>query len=806
MNGVTRATLVLSTSALLAAGSCIVAQHSSETKTQAAAKHKGPVAARTEPPPKDKLMVWDGDKNTGGKPWADCSKKDAGCKSVVQPGAAEGRLGGGLKFHVEGPDWAGFGWNWHGFYPDNAGTDITKYKSLSFWIRVDAKNDAKAPDLSSLKVTLSGSGHDKKESADVTIGDYTDDLLDGQWHEIVIPLGEFMKDKGKDFDPTTAWEFRIGTWASTPRDFDIYVDEIGFDNRAPAAWTSLPEKREARGPSKERKQVSIKVDLGAAGQTISPYIYGVSFGDQEMLQEMGVTTRRVGGNENSPYDWKTGFTSLGHDWYFENRKSPETPHPAQNRWAQAFPLDKKFGLESYLTLPAMGWVAKDDKSFGFPKSAFPDQAEFAGDRPGAGTGKRVVKDEQGKVVMGNDGKPKTEEIWLKPGESYNGKKVSVEEQTDLLKYSIEKSGFKRAKDGGIKFIALDNEPMIWHTSHRDMITFAMGYEDYWDHMLPYAERLKQIDADVQLAAPAEWGWTNYFYCAKDAQWVKFQNRDKWDRDRLPEFAVKHKKTPFLKWWLRKVAEYKRQNGKNLVDITDVHIYPNMYTLDKPKDQQINVPAVMDFRLESTRSLWDPEYRTRDTWMGDETGGKLAVIRLIKGWIQEENPGMKFSIGEYEWSGWDGGYDVSGAVAEVEVLRIFAKEGVDMAYYWANPRKNSPVFFAFKLLRNPDGKHTAIGDVLVSSTSDAPHDVEAMITKSSKDPKRLSFVLLNKRTGQGAHVKLALGRALPAQEVQPYEFSSANEKAIGELPKRKFSGDAIEVDLAPMSLVRFDAHL
>ncbi len=75
--------------------------------------------------------------------------------------------------------------------------------------------------------------------------------------------------------------------------------------------------------------------------------------------------------------------------------------------------------------------------------------------------------------------------------------------------------------------------------------------------------------------------------------------------------------------------------------------------------------------------------------------------LIEGWIDEGNPRMKFSVGEYEWSGWDGGHDISGSVAQVEVLRVFAQEGVDMAYYWANPRKNSPVFFAFKMLRNPE---------------------------------------------------------------------------------------------------------
>ncbi len=101
---------------------------------------------------------------------------------------------------------------------------------------------------------------------------------------------------------------------------------------------------------------------------------------------MGVTTRRIGGNENSPYDWKTGFTSLGHDWFFQESEGPRDAAPGQNRWAMAFPVDKKWGIASYLTLPAMGWVAKDATSFGFPRKGVPESERVCRRSPGrAGT-------------------------------------------------------------------------------------------------------------------------------------------------------------------------------------------------------------------------------------------------------------------------------------------------------------------------------------------------------------------------------------------------------------------------------------
>jgi hypothetical protein len=556
------------------------------------------------------------------------------------------------------------------------------------------------------------------------------------------------------------------------------------------AQKSLPPRVQAAPGA----AVSVRVELAAPGVSISPLIYGVSLGDQALLARAGVTTRRVGGNENSPYDWQTGFTSLGHDWFFQNRKQPDTPHPEQNRWALAFRADQQFGLASYLTLPSMGWVAKDDTSFGFPRSIYPDQLEFARDRTDAGTG----------FVPGADGKAR--EIVLAPGTSHNGKRVSPEQQTELLKYSVEQSGFGRAADGGIQFVCLDNEPMLWDASHRDLITTHLGYQDYWNHMLPYAERLKAIDPGVLLAAPALWGWTAYFYSAKDAHWVKTQNHGFWDRERLPEYALKHGKTPFLAWWLGKVGEYRRQHGKALFDIVDIHTYPQMAMLARPREQQQNVPEVMEFRLESLRSLWDPDYRTTETWMGDETGGKLAILRLVKTWIAEHAPGMKLAIGEYDWSGPDGGFDVSGAIAQIAILHVFARERVDMAYYWATPRPKSPVLLAFELLRNPDGQHTAIGDELVAASSSHPRDVEAFVTRRSADRSRLSLVLLNLRARQSARVRVELGAKLAVQTARCFELAQRDSLGIRELPPRSLSGSAIDVELAPMSAQRCDVRL
>ena len=58
-----------------------------------------------------------------------------------------------VHFHGEGSKWIGMGWNWFGWWPKDAGTDISAYDTLQFSIRVvaDAKN---APQPAGMTVAL----------------------------------------------------------------------------------------------------------------------------------------------------------------------------------------------------------------------------------------------------------------------------------------------------------------------------------------------------------------------------------------------------------------------------------------------------------------------------------------------------------------------------------------------------------------------------------------------------------------------------------------------------------------------------
>jgi hypothetical protein len=142
------------------------------------------------------------------------------------------------------------------------------------------------------------------------------------------------------------------------------------------------------------------------------------------------------------------------------------------------------------------------------------------------------------------------------------------------------------------------------------------------------------------------------------------------------------------------------------------------------------------------------------------------------------------------------------VAQAETFAAFARMQLAYAFYWADPRKHSPGYFAFKMFRNPDGKRSAVGNQF--SVADVS-DTDSVGVYVYKDPSRkvASLIITNKRAKVGARVAVDVGTALTAQKATRYEYSAANPKAIGELPPLDVSGKTVNVTIAPMSIVRID---
>ena len=120
------------------------------------------------------------------------------------------------------------GWNLFGWYPENAGVDLTPYSHLTFQIRVQAKSPQDAPEPGAVGVLL-GCSANKNDSATVPIEKYMKGFTDGKWHKVSFPISALTKGAGAKFDLGSFWEFRISTWSGSPRNFDIYFDDLAAE-------------------------------------------------------------------------------------------------------------------------------------------------------------------------------------------------------------------------------------------------------------------------------------------------------------------------------------------------------------------------------------------------------------------------------------------------------------------------------------------------------------------------------------------------------------------------------------------------
>ncbi|MBV9468532.1 MAG: hypothetical protein JOZ57_04755, partial [Abitibacteriaceae bacterium] len=110
----------------------------------------------------DKKIVWDGDTVAGGKGWLN-PEKPANSFSPQTGEAHNGKVA--LGFHAEGSGFIGSGWNWFGWFPADAGTDVTPYHNLSFWVKINGQSK---PQTVTVQLVSVGDNTKPTKAADLT--------------------------------------------------------------------------------------------------------------------------------------------------------------------------------------------------------------------------------------------------------------------------------------------------------------------------------------------------------------------------------------------------------------------------------------------------------------------------------------------------------------------------------------------------------------------------------------------------------------------------------------------------------------
>jgi hypothetical protein len=554
-------------------------------------------------------------------------------------------------------------------------------------------------------------------------------------------------------DAGDGWTEAWVSWARlNPRNRPIDRLVISASKQVDPEWVALDKvvltKRE--GPAREapERDAAVAIECEQPTEPISPLIYGIA----SKAWESGGTAFRIGGNPTTRLNWELGTWNAGSDWFFENASGSS---PVWDTVSEAVAHHAKTAV----TVPMLGWVAKDGTSVGFPSAKFPQQKAHDPQRPEAGNG------------IAPDGSE------LRPGAP---SETSVPAPPETIAKWI---ATLREKDTarGVAMYILDNEPSLWSDTHRDVHPEPVGQDELLERTVRYASAIRRADPEALIAGPAEWGWTGYFYSGKDRELgVKLR----------PDRRA-HGDLPLLVWYLQKLAEYEKAKGVKLLDVLDVHYYPQAERIYGANARTDREGAAL--RVRSTRSLWDPGY-TDESWIHEP----VRLIPRLREWVEQNHPGLKLSLGEWSFGG-DG--HISGALATAEALGRFGQHGLYSAFYWDGPKPNTATFWAFRAFRDFDG---AGGHFLDLSLKTREAENLSLFASRDADGTHVVAVLVNRDPTYALRARVAMSTCGKVVKRRAFTYAGA-PGGLTEEPPAVIPGDLVEL-VPPYSIRVVDLAL
>jgi PKD repeat protein len=510
--------------------------------------------------------------------------------------------------------------------------------------------------------------------------------------------------------------------------------------------------------------VTINVDANANRRAINPNIYGVAHATSTQLADLNSPLNRNGGNNTTRYNWQLNADNRANDWYFES--IPEPSAVAGGRGDTFIADARAANAQAMLTIPMIDWIAKLGAnraklaSFSIAKYG----AQTGNDWqwfPDAGNGVRT----NGQYVTGND--PNDANV---PSDSSY--------QQGWVQHLVNRWGTNA--NGGLRYYILDNEPSIWHSTHRDVHPVGATMDEIKNKMIDYAGKIKSADSSAVVVGPEEWGWSGYILSGYDQQYGSLHG---WSF--MPDRS-NHGGWDYLPWLLDQLRQNNQATGKRLLDIFTVHYYPQggEFGNDVSSSMQLR-------RNRSTRSLWDPNY-VDETWIND----RVQLVPRLKTWVNAYYPGTLTGVTEYNWGAES---HINGATAQADILGIFGREGLDMAARWTTPDAGTPTYKAMKLYRNYDGNRSTFGDTSVAASGPNPDNVSVFAAERSADGT-LTVMVISKYLSGNTPATINLANFPHDGIAQVWQLTSTN--AITRLANISVTTNSFTATLPAQSITLF----
>jgi hypothetical protein len=453
------------------------------------------------------------------------------------------------------------------------------------------------------------------------------------------------------------------------------------------------------------------VDASSGRTTISRAIYGVAFAE---AKSVGVATiQRFGGDCSSLYNWKADAFNCGSDYIFANQPLIGFGYPPYNLsgipagmsgadWLVTF--DRQHGVDTLLTVPMIGWVAKDSTS--------------VGDSTGASPTKDALQ-------------------------------VDASFMRDWITHLV--SAFGGASAGGVRFYQLDNEVDNWSGMHPDVHPQAADSAEVLASIESYGAAIKAVDPDAYVLVYGPALPASLLYSPADFKKIGS------DQPFVPP-ALDARTNNFSTWLLEQLAAYEAQHGARVFDCLDMH-YPTAGS--NPVE---DVRSLWDGTYDEGSWLTQDAFGgplallpRMQRWINAKRPGTGICISEY----QYYPPGASGAAA-------DPSSGVAEADALGVFGKYGVKEATYWTTLLADNGDVSPTYNAFAMYRDYDGNGGHFGDYAVgATTTDVDLSIYAAVDAPSA-PTTLWIMLINKTATDRSNLTLSITSFTPGSAAKVYQ--------------------------------------
>jgi mannan endo-1,4-beta-mannosidase len=504
--------------------------------------------------------------------------------------------------------------------------------------------------------------------------------------------------------------------------------------------------------------VEYTIETEHGRRPISPYIYGTNF---DYITTDNLTVRRMGGNRLTAYNWENNASNAGSDWkHFSNDYEIECIpivdwHKPGKMVTDFVDQNLAGGMQSMVTLQMAGYVAADK-----------DEEVTEAEKAPSHRWNHVVFRKNGPLCSPPD------QPDLKDGCVY---------MDEFVRFLVTRYG-NVASGKGIRFYSMDNEPALWSHTHERIHPNPVTCRQLVDNTRQLAAVVKEFDPQAEICGPVLYGFAAFLSLQDAPDWkeIKQKNSYEW----------------FIDFYLDEMKKYSAADGKRLLDVLDLHWYPEAQDKDGARVTQDRPTETNQVtRMQTPRTLWDPDY-TEKSWVGDSFKWALPLLPMVNRSVEKWYPGTKVAFTEYDYGGKN---HISGGIAQADVLGIFGKYGVYLATYFGDGIGHGAYTdAAFNLYRNYDGKKSAFGDVSVFAKTSDKINSSIYAAVSDKSGDKLGLIVLNKSLTEEIQGKFRVGGAVQFKTARVWGFDSTSALVREMKPVEKISQNTFTYTIPPLT--------